>query len=252
MKRTTLFPDSHSLYRRRYSRCPISDTYPRASLWRVTYCILALLTLLVPARAQTQINVTYNKDTGGGGTIVTETFLGASCRVQLLLPTVQTGVAGAFFIVRPVNDPVLEFDSFQIRNNTALPWYGLTFSVIPFNSGDPLRTKFGFIDDGTTSTGTGSGGSTFIPTFSGALGNYDGDALLYTGLPIFSELRFTGGGVAVGDTASFKLLNGIPPPDLNSYTVFVTGLAAPEPASALFLCMGAVSLANILRRGSRF
>jgi hypothetical protein len=239
MKRINLFPNSLPQGPTNVSRCP-------SRLLPITCSLFALLTFLSPAQAQTSVDITYNKDTGGGGTIVTETFLGAFCRVPLALETVRTGVAGAFFIVRPVNDPVLEFNSFEIRNNTAVPWYGLVFSVVPLPIGDPRRTMFGFVDDSTTATGTGSGASTFSPTFSGALGLYNGDALLYTGLPIYSRLTFTGGNLAIGDTGTFNLLNAIPPPDQNNYMVFVSPLAAPEPSTLGLFALG--SLVLIARR----
>ena len=224
------------------SRRTVARKYRMTYLLHFLCCLLPLLTLTTPTRAQTIVDITYNKDTGGAGTLVTETFFGAFCRVTLPLSSVQGGGLGTTYIVRPVNDPVLEFIGFQVRNNTALPWYGFTFSIIPLPIGNPQRTMLGFIDDGTTPGGIGTGGSPFTPVFSGALGLYNGDAVDFLGLPLFSQLSFTGGNLAIGDTATFDLLNAIPPPNQTNYVVFVTGLAAPEPSSVLLL-LGVLSAA---------
>src|SRR5688500_10843075 len=97
MKRTSIFQTSSTLGPWTLRSLQTSGTR-HYNLLPAAYCLLALLAILSPARAQTQVDITYNKDTGGGGTLVTETFLGAFCRVPLALETVRTNIAGAFYI----------------------------------------------------------------------------------------------------------------------------------------------------------
>jgi hypothetical protein len=216
---------------------------------RVLGVVAAVLLLSGTARAQTQADITYNKDVGGIGTLVTESFFGAACRIPLSLSFFQDTLIGPTCIVTPVSDPVLEFQTFNLRNATGDPITSVEFSVTPLPIGDPRRNSFGFINALPTD-GTGTGGGLFTVTFSGPLGLYNGDAAFYTGQPIFSSVRFSSSAyIAPNDIGTFHLLAGIPSPSAaplgTNYTINVSAQSAPEPGTLLQLMLGALTVGSL-------
>lgn len=184
-------------------------------------CRLSFLVLVffpsTQSEAQTVVNIGYHTASGG---FQTDTFGGSGGFIDTgnlnagytsgLDPLGQSGNA---IIVTPVSDPMIHFNSYSMKNLTGATFQSVTFRMPQYSVGDPLRRRLGFIESPGT-TGVGSNAANFQVSYQDPIGSYDGDALAFTGAPVYSTIHFyRSGGSALIDpnqTGTFNFHVGYP------------------------------------------
>ncbi len=216
---------------------------------RKILCNLALVSLIllngVPSQAQTVVEIGYHNSLGS---FQTDFFGGSSAFINT--GTINAGytsaldplgLSGNAIIVTPVSDPMIHFNSYSMTNMTVDTFLSVTLRMPQYSIGDPRRTQLGFLES-PFALGVGSNAANFQVAYLDPMGSYNGDALAYTGAPVYSTLHFYQGVgsalIAPGQAGTFNFHVGYPAAQAGLVHYFmdvVPGtLNTPAPNAGIF------------------